>query len=118
MNSTYYQGKIDEFNSIITSISSVLGQFDECINTSNKLLEYKVDNLTIDNKSIVDDSSNGDSMTMLDVSNELGNDVSLLNEIISECNDLVIKYTALRDEALRLEQPKSKMSKKINYVKL
>lgn len=103
MNSAYFQGKIDEFNSIISLISSVLGQFDECINISNKLLEYNVDNLTINNKPIVDNSSDGDSMTIMDMSNELGNDVSLLNEIISECNDLVIKYTALRNEALKFE---------------
>lgn len=104
MSSSYYQGKIDEFNGIISLISSVFDEFDECINVVDKLLEYKVDDLTIDDKPIVDDSSNGELMTMTDLSNELDSDKSLLNEIISECNDLVEKYTVLRDEALARER--------------
>ena len=103
MSSSYYQGKIDEFNGIISLISSVFDEFDDCIAVADKLLEYKVDDLTIDDKPIVDDSSNGDAMTMTDLSNELDKDKNLLNEIISECQDLVNKYTILRDEALANE---------------
>lgn len=104
MGSSYYQSKIDELNAIIVEISSVFDEFDDCINVVNKLLGYKVDELTVDGKSIIEESSSGDVITMTGVFTELSDDKIKLEEIIDECDEKIVMYTKLRDEALAREK--------------
>lgn len=94
-SSGYYQNMINECESIISKISSVLGYFDDCINAINVAQNNGAD-LVLNNMPL-------GLETLTNVLGGLVDNKQKLDEIILECEEKKQEFISLKNQALARE---------------
>lgn len=97
MSSSYYKGKIQEFTQMKASINAVSAMAPDSTAAIKKAGIY-MEELIIGGEPIDKGVMSGD------IASALSNATSLLSQLSSECDQLILKYTDLYNAALAEEQ--------------
>lgn len=103
-SSSYYKGKIDEFNELKAQLSSLLGKIDTSVSTVKKSKEY-LDGIIICGEPI-DKGVLGDNVLAT-----IESITSTINNLISECGTKIAEYTELYYSAVEAEQREERRKK-------
>ena len=99
MSSTEIYEQIKNYENVKTTISSFYSHFNNCIDVTSRALNLDSNEMIIGGRSILDKE-----ITMKDINTELNYSISLLNEIIIECDSEIAQlwiayYAALEAES-------------------
>lgn len=108
-DSSYYQGKINEYTLIKSNIEGLYTYFENCSSIANADILSNVDKVVVNGSSILDSINEG-LLGMEEISNKLNDCISKLGEIVGECTAKIQEYTIERDLAIARETTESESS--------